>query len=198
MAFELVQGVSADNFHKVHSAYSVNEKCFSATVSAELMYPLITDLIKQLSEPVFFFIELPCSEEEEKKLRKSKTDPMHYNLYYLDNCTLAVAEAIMKRYGQLLINDGLCRFGFGSHSEQEEIYCLKYQVLSVYGEQKKFKKCFEQHKIPYEDDFLTLWDTFTNEAPGVSSHVEINGETVFDIVENLKSEGMYLADVIEE
>ena len=54
--------------------------------------------------------------------------------------TLAVAEAIMKRYGQLLINDGLCRFGFGSHSEQEEIYCLKYQVLSVYGEQKKFKK----------------------------------------------------------
>lgn len=198
LGFQLVQGVSVDNCDKIHSAYSVSDNSFSATVSAELIYPLLADLIKQLAEPVFFFIELPCSEEEEKKLRKAKTDPLHYNLYYLDNCTLPVAEAIMKRYGQLLINDGLCRFGFGSHSKSEEIYCLKYQVVSVFGEQSKFKKCFDKYKIPCEDNLLTLWDTFTNEAPGVSTLVELNGETVYDIAENLKSEGMYLADVIEE
>ena len=198
MSFELVQGVSAENFDEVHSAYSVEENGISAIVSAEQMFPLIIDLIKQLDEPVFFFIELPCKEEEELKLRKSKTDPMHYNLYYLDNCTLPVAEAIMKRYGPLLINDGLCRFGFGAHHSGEEIYCLKYRMISVFGDAKKFSKCFGKHKIPCEQGFITLWDTFSDETPGVSSSVEINGETVYDIVGNLKSEGIYHADIVEE
>ena len=198
MSFELVQGVSVENIDNIHSAYSILDNGISAIVSAEQMSTLIKDLIKQLDEPVFFFVELPCGEDEEQKLRKSKTDPLHYNLYYLDNCTLPVAEAIMKRYGQLMINDGFCRFGFGAHETGEEIYCLKYQMISVYGNSDKFSKCFDKHKIPCEKEFVSLWDTFTNEAPGISSAVEINGETVYDIVENLKSEGMYHADVVEE
>lgn len=198
MSFKLVQGVSADNYDRVHSAYSVDNESISATVSEELMQPLLLQLVKQLSEPVFFFLEVPCSKDEEKELRRSKSDPFHYNLYYLDNCTVPVAEAIVKRYGQLLVNDGLCRFGFGSHNGQEEIYCLKYQVMFLSGKTDKFKKCFEKLDIPCEKDFLTLWDTFSDDAPGTSFAVEINGESVDDIKENLQAEGLYFADVVEE
>lgn len=198
MSFELIQGVSAENYDKLHSVYSVNGDSISATVSEHLMLPLLLQLVKQLTAPVFFFMELPCSIEEEKQLRRSKNDPYHYNLYYLDNCTIPVAEAILKRYGELLVNDGLCRFGFGSHNGSEEIYCLKYQVMSLYGNTDKFKKCFDKLEIACEDDFLTLWDTFTDDSPGTSFGVEINGESVNDIKENLQPEGLYLADVVEE
>lgn len=198
MAFKLVQGVSVEKYDTVHSAYSVDDNGIYATVSGDLIYPLLKELVKLLEEPVFFFIEIPCSEIKEKEVRKSKSDPLHYDLYYLDNCTLSVAEAILKRYGQILINDGLCRFGFGSHKTEEEIYCMKYQTFSLYGKTEKFGSVFKRFDIPCESDFATLWDTFSNDSPGISSAVEINGETVYDIVENLKSEGLYLSGVIEE
>lgn len=198
MGFELVQGVSAENCDKIHSAFYADEYGISATLSAELYFGVITALIEKLSEPVFFFLEIPCSDDEEKSLRKGKNAPFHYNVYYLDNCTASVAKAIMSRYGELLINDGLCRFGFGSHKNDEEIYCMKYQVVSVYGDVKKFKRAFEKLDILEEMGFKTLWDTFTNDTPGTCSAVEINGETVYDIVSNLKSEGLYLSDIVEE
>lgn len=198
MSFQLVQGVSADNLDGVDSAYCICDNGISAVLSAELIARAVEGLIKRLEAPVFFFVELPCSDEEEKRLRKSKTDPFHYNLYYLDNCTLPVANAVMKRYGELLVNDGVCRFGFGSHSSGEEIYCLKYQSISVYGDAKKFEKAFKELGVPKQAEIKTLWDNFSDDSPGTSFSVEINGETVYDIPVNLKSEGMYLSDVIEE
>ena len=198
MSFQLVQGVSADNLEGIHSAYCICANGISAVLSAELIGKAVEDLLKSFEEPVFFFVELPCSDDEEKKFRKSKTDPFHYNLYYLDNCTLSVADAIMKCYGDLLINDGLCRFGFGSHKNGEEIYCLNYQNISVYGEAAKFEPVFAGLGAAKEDEIKNLWDNFTKDTPGTSLSVEINGETVYDIPVKLKSEGMYLSYVIEE
>lgn len=198
VTFNLVQGVSAENLEGIHSAYYADENGVSAVLSAELIKSAVNYAVKQLEERVFFFLELPCTDDEEKNLRKSKTDPFHYNLYYLDGCTIPVAEAIMKRYGELLVNDGLCRFGFGSHETGEEIYCLNYQNISVYGNRRKFEPFFAKLKIPFEKNYKTLWDNFSNETPGGCTLVEINGETVYDIPEALKSEGMYLADTFEE
>ncbi len=198
MSFELVQGVGAENIDGVHSAYSVLENQITAVLGAELFEPVISAVINKLPEPVFFFLELPCSDDEEKKLRKSKSDPFHYNVYYLDGCTIPVARAIMKRYGELLINDGMSRFGFGSHESGAEIYCLNYQNIAIFGNVKDYEPIFKKLKIPFEKEHKTLWDNFTNETPGSIAVVEINGETVYDIPELLKGEGMYLAQTLEE
>ncbi len=198
MAFKLVQGVDVDNIENVHSAYSVDENGIYAVLSAEIYKKAVAELAQRLCEPVFFFLEIPCSLEEEKQLRKNKNDPYHYNIYYLDNCTIPVSKAIMERYGELLTNDGVSRFGFGSHSSDEEIYCKGYQTVSVYGDVNKFKAVFEKENIPCEAEIKTLWDVLSYENTGTCSTVEINGETVNDIAENLKSEGMYLADTAEE
>lgn len=198
MAFKLVEGISVENLTGIKSAYSVDNNGIYAEISGEKIYPLICDLIKKLDEPVFFLLEYPCDEMKEKELRQSKDSPFHYDLYYLDNCTIPVALAIMKRYGQILINDGLSRFGFGAHKTGEEIYCMKYQTISIYGDIKKFEKTFEKNKISKELNFKTLWDNFTDDKPGISSAVEVNGENVYTIIENLKTEGIYLADTIEE
>lgn len=198
MSFKLIQGVTAENLDGIHSAYYTDENGISAVLSAELIESAVCSLIKRLDEPVFFFIELPCGEDQEKVLRKNKTDPFHYDLYYLDNCTLPVAQAIMGRFGELLVNDGICRFGFGSHSSGEEIYCLNYQVVSVYGSSEKFETVFKELGAVKEKNFRTLWDNFSADTPGTSASVEKDGETVYDIPVNLEPEGMYLADTLEE
>lgn len=198
MSFKLIQGVTAENLDGIHSAYYTDKNGISAVLSAELIESAVCSLIKSLDEPVFFFIELPCGEDQEKVLRKNKTDPFHYDLYYLDNCTLPVAQAIMGRFGELLVNDGICRFGFGSHSSGEEIYCLNYQVVSVYGSSEKIEPVFKKLGAVKEKNFRTLWDNFSADTPGTSASVEKDGETVYDIPVNLEPEGMYLADTLEE
>lgn len=198
MAFELVQGIHVDNVGDVHSVYSVDENGIMAAFGADVFEEAVTELVAELSEPVFFFLENPCSPEEEKQLRKNSNDPYHYNVYYLDNCTLPVAKAIMERYGELLVNDGVSRFGFGSHESGEEIFCRDYQTVSVYGDSKKYKKVLDKLDVPCEKEIMTLWDVLSGDNSGTCSTVEINGETVHDIVVNLEPEGMYLADTVEE
>lgn len=196
MDFKLALGYSAENLEGIHPAYSSEENRISAVLSEEQISPVVNELIKLLPEPVFFFIELPCSADEEKSLRKTKADPLHCKVYYLDNCTAQVAEAIMKRYGQLLIADGLVKFGFGSHKSGDEIYCLKYNEMIVFGGEK-YAEVFDKMNIPREEEFKSVWDNFTNDTPGECRAVEIDGETVYDIPENLKSEGMYYAETRE-
>lgn len=198
MAFELVHGIDIKDTKDTHSAYTINKESIYATFGADIFPDAVEELVKKMDEPVFFFVEIPCSDDEEKQLRKQKSDPYHYKVYYLDNCTMPVAMAILDRYGELLINDGVCRFGFGSHQTGEEIYCQDYQTVSTYGDTDKFKAALDTLDIPQEEDLHTLWETLSDNNNGVCMSVEINGETVADIVSALEAEGMYLADTVEE
>lgn len=197
MEFTLAPGNNVPDLSGIHSAYSKTENGFSAVLSYEVIMKILPELVDCLEEPVFFFLEIPCNENEEKELRKKDTDPFHYNVYYLDNCTKSVAQAILKRYGELLAADGLVKYGFGSHKTGEEIYCVKYQEIYIYGG-NSFGRVFEKNAIDEEKNYKSLWDNFSEETPGECAAVEFNGETVYNIVENLSAEGMYKAEVREE
>ena len=177
--------------------------CKDPAITEELRkeagYRGITDYIavKLLPEPHFFFLEIPCTEQEAAQLRKSDKDPSHYNVYYLDGCTEPVTQAIIKRYGELLINDGLTRFGFGSNSTGEEIYVLDYQQINVYSEDGRFDKVYKELGVPEAERVVTPWENFTPDNVGISMAVEIEGEQCSDIPLNLKKEGMYLAETRE-
>lgn len=183
--FRLTEGVCAKVNDKLISAYCETENGFDALLSAELIEPFVTRAIELLDEPAFFFLELPKNADEE--------DIENYDIYYLDNCTLPVIRAIMKRYGELLVQDGISRFGFGAHDSGVEIYLQSYQQVSIYYPEKtKAADIFEELGAAKTDKLVTLWDDFSQEDPGISVRVELNGESVFDIPENLKSAGMYL------
>lgn len=191
--FELVLGCIAST-EGIASAYQNCGNCIDSVVSAELIRPLLEAVLYKLEEPQFFFIELPCSEAEEKQLRKLEKDPTHRKVYYLDGCTREVSLAILGRYGDLLINDGLTRFGFGSNKNNDEIYVMDYQQIQVYGLTSLFEPVYKKLGIPETKELRTCWDNFTYENPGVSSSVEIEGERCEDIVEALTKEGMYYAE----
>ena len=197
MAFELIQGVSVTDLSGIVSAYCVGDGFIDAVLSAGLIRSALEELLRLLDEPHFFYLELPCSEQKEKELRRSKQDPGHVDVYYLDNCTREVSLAILDRYGELLINDGLVRFGFGSHKTNDEIDVLRYQQLVVYGGEK-YAAAFEKPGVPRTDKLKTMWDNFTPDTPGACSSVEIEGEKIYDLPELLSEAGMYYAETREE
>ncbi|WP_295211039.1 hypothetical protein [Ruminococcus sp.] len=181
--FSLCQGVSVEGADKLRSCWCGNGENISGILSCELIAKTASAFIEKLGEPIFFFLELSEGEG--------------FKTYYLDNCTKEVALAIMKRYGALLVNDGTSRFGFGSHKNDEEIYFTDYQEFQIYSPNpQKIAKIFSRLGVEkvQEDDIVTMWDLIREDNVGCLSCVEADGETVADIVENLKPEGMYEAE----
>ena len=77
------------------------------------------------------------------------------------------------------------------------MHLISYQKFQIYSRNpKKLEKLFDRLGIDVvgEDEVVTLWDLINEDNAGCISCVEADGETVFDIPENLKSEGMYEAE----
>ena len=60
------------------------------------------------------------------------SSPLHKNVYYIDGLTAEHSLVLLERYGELLINDGLCQFGFGLHNNTAELMSNKYNLLSLW------------------------------------------------------------------
>ncbi len=177
--FRLCEGVFAENTRGLESSFCVEGSNVNGLLSAELIGACAEGFIRLLDEPVFFFLELPREGSEE------------YDVYYLDNCTAKVALAIMKRYGVLLINDGLARFGFGSHKTDEEIYFTDFQEFCIYTKNVPgVKKLLTSLGAKQKDKPDSVWALLSDDNEGSLSSVEAEGETVFDIPIALSSEGM--------
>lgn len=102
---------------------------------------------------------------------------------------------LLERYGELLINDGMNRFGYGCHESQDEIMLDKYNVITIYSQQlSNYSDFFEAHGIKKVESLITAWDTFSDETPGQAERCDYKGKSVYDLPEELKDWGMYLAD----
>lgn len=202
MDFKLPEGTDIPDISGLENGYetSGDGKSVTALLSAEKLAPFISDVTEAMEEPIFFFIELPCSEDEERELRRSPSDNFHYRLYYLDNCTKPVIRAILKTYGDLLISDGLCRFGFGGNESGDEIYVQTYKVTSVFCggvlRADTVGGLLEKRGAKRTEKLLTPWDILSPSNPGTCARVENDGMTVFDLPELLADAGMYFAEII--
>lgn len=184
--FTLAQGYQIPSTNDVHEAYHIKENNILCNISSENLYTTLNELINHLSGSLFFFMEIPSDKEDADKDSK--------DVYYLDNCTTEVILAILKRYGDILLNDGIVEFGFGSLDNNDEIYVMKYKVTSIYSENiKKYAKCLDRLNFKKEDTIITVWDIFSDDNTGICTTVECEGENLFDIIENLEEVGMYFS-----
>lgn len=198
--FLLPEGIAIEDTSGLQTAYSEGDTgCLSAVLSADKLYGFLEEFTAMLPEPTFFFIELPCTKDEEKEI--GKTDKYHYKLYYLDNCTAPVIRAILKEYGSLLINDGLCRFGFGGNVSGDEIYIQSYKIASIFCSSKEMydnaQSLLERTGAVKQAELVTPWNVISPDNPGVCAAAEEDGITVYDLPELLKDAGMYYAQIVE-
>lgn len=91
------------------------------------------------------------------------------------------------------------RFGYGCHESQDEIMLDKYNVITIYSQQlSNYSDFFEAHGIKKVESLITAWDTFSDETPGQAERCDYKGKSVYDLPEELKDRGMYLADTRAE
>ena len=144
-------------------------------------------------------MELPVSIDREKLIAKNIIKESHKDVYYIDGCSREECLALLIRYGDLLINDGLSQFGFGGHKSHDEIMLDSYNVVTIYSEElSKFNDFFEPHNIQFVEELVTAWKTFSKTSPGISETYESNGKTVYDLPTELAEWGIYLAETRTE
>ena len=181
---------------EVEEGYDYKGKTATANVSYEKMKEVILGFIDSLVEPCFFILELPATRQQEEMLRENNCAPFHSNVYYADGLSKKQLLKIIDSYGEILINDGVCEFGFASHITRDEIFICKYNMVKIFSTDKEMiKNLFDRHNIPRRESLKTAWDTFSQNSPGDSKTIEIDGLTCFDLVDKLESFGLYFAEV---
>lgn len=179
--FKLLAGVYIPDVSALGREYRVKKSEITLSLSAEDYAKFFREGVKLLSEPVFFFVEIPSDDD------KMRT-------YYLDNCTVEVAQAILKRYGGILFADGVIRFGFGSHSSEDEIYMCEYQTVKIYAKDTlPFEGLLGSLGYKKNNSAVLAWDIICEQNPGECVNVEADGEGYYDMVNNLIDIGMYPA-----
>ena len=177
----------------------LTEHHLMANVHSEKILEVFQHFIAIHDEPLFFILELPVSIDREKVIAKNIIKESHKDVYYIDGCSREECLALLIRYGDLLVNDGLSKFGFGGHKSHDEIMLDSYNVVTIYSKElSKFNDFFEPHNIQFVEELVTAWKTFSKTSPGISEIYECNGKTVYDLPEELAEWRIYLAETRTE
>ena len=173
---------------KIKEEYKVENDTIVLNIDVDKINKLLKSFVKIQKEELFLFIEVPTNINEEKE---NYTD-----VYYLDGISINEIDELLNMYGDILINDGLCEFGFGVKSFNEEIMSLKYNMITIYSKENvnKYIDLLNELKINKTINFKSAWNYFTEENPGISKLYEKEEQTVYDIIEILKEKGLYLGE----
>jgi hypothetical protein len=202
--FKTVEGVRVPSTEGIHEAYSVSltdegYHRFTINVSAQNIPRVYKRLSSEVCEPGFFLLEVGSPEDAEKELRKNDSDPFHKDVYYLDGITREMTEKIFSQYENLLVNDGMISFGFGSHEGRDEVYVGAYKVFRIYADEPdKYIAALAELGLPREEDVKTVWQTITRTTPGRRETLEGQDETIWDMIDDLKKRGLYFAERRED
>ena len=196
----LVKGHQVSLVENLFESFTkLTEHHLTANVHAEKILEVLQHLIAIHDEPLFFILELPVSIDREKVIAKNIIKESHKDVYYIDGCSREECLVLLIRYGDLLVNDGLSKFGFGGHKSHDEIMLDSYNVVTIYSKElSKFNDFFEPHNIQFVEELVTAWKTFSKTSPGISEIYECNGKTVYDLPEELAEWGIYLAETRTE
>lgn len=196
---KLRKGCTVPLNEKLFEGYERKEKYIYANVDADKIIDVLNHFIVIHEEPLFFILEVPTQLDNEKSIQPNIIECLHKDVYYIDGCSQEEALTILLRIGEILVNDGLCSFGFGAHHSNNEIMVGKYNLVSIYEKKQGFfDNFFELHDIQPVEHLITAWDTFTKEQPGESERVVTDGKDIFDIPKIFKDWGIYLAERREE
>lgn len=191
----LRKGSCVHNQDQLSEGYQLDGLQVIANISADKILDLLHRFIDMYNEPMFFILELHTNLQNETISPQGQILIFHNDEYYVDGCSKEDALMILDRVGELLINDGLCSFGFGCHYSKDEVMIEKYNVVRIRSSDvQKFSTFFEQLQVPQVEQLITAWNTFTQDQPGSSFSVKTNGKDAFDIPEILSDMGIYFAE----
>ena len=160
---KMIKGCRNHNPSILYEGYEQTDFGFVANVDADKIQVLYENFVKLHNEICFVILEVPTNAKEESSLRSGGTSPLHKDVFYLDGLTPDLAIEFLRVFGEWLIHDGMSSFGIGIHSGANEIVAGKYNVVTVYTQDKqKYNGFFETLGIQQVSELKTAWDYFTS------------------------------------
>ena len=206
--FQLVKGAFIPNISGLREEYEVDGDKVCANVSAEKISKVFESFLNEMKEdePLFLFIEVPCSEEDELKFNTVQSEQekviekYHRDVYYLDGYDReGMLSFLNSGAGELLINDGFVCFGFGSLESNIELGKYEYNTITGFQwGQCDLTYVFDKLNIPRADKIVTAFQLISADNPGRRSKYEFNGKDIYVLIEQLKELGLYKAETREE
>lgn len=191
----MVKGCKVHDPSLLHEGYQRTETGFIANLSAENIRPVVEHFLSLQDEWVFLILEVPTNAREETQIEPGVFETLHMDVYYLDGLKKDNAIGFLQNFAELLIHDGMSRFGFGSHSGNNEIMVKEYNVATIYtANPERYNGMFESHGIPEAQDLKTAWNYFTADTPGECEKIKCRGKDIYEIVEYLKPYGLYFSE----
>lgn len=203
--FKLVKGVQVadltgiqEGFRRYPEESGITR--FTVNVSAEKQAEAFLRLAAKVVAPGFLVLEVPTSEEEEAKLRTDGSSPFHVDVYYLNDLDFPTLRSIYSRFHHFFVDDGLLRFGFASLKARQEIFVASFKVFEIFTDDPAVFETvlFDELKFSLLRDFKTVHANFTREKPGELVRVEAHGAGIYDMINALKNEGLYLKERRED
>lgn len=208
--FQLIKGASIPDISGLREEYQIDNNILYANVSAENIPIVFESFLSKMQEdePLFLFIDVPCNVDDELRLNPQQPGQehaikkYHRDVFYLDGLNReSMLMLLHSGVGELLINDGLAFFGFGSLDSHVELGKYKYNVLTGYlhGEDSSFlTDIFEAISIPRVNEIVSAWQLFSDENPGESRKYEFDGKDVYVLLDQMKELGLYKSETREE
>lgn len=191
----MVKGCKIHDPSVLHEGYQQTETGYIANVNAEKIQSLVEHFISLQDEWVFLVLEVPTNAKDEAEIQQCAFETMHMDVFYLDGLSKDTAIATFRNFAELFIHDGISRFGFGSHSGNNEIMIDFYNVVTIYTKTPEmYHGMFEKYGIPEESELKTAWEYFTYETPGECSKVSYRGKDIYEAVDCLIQHGLYFAE----
>lgn len=197
--FRLARGITVPDLSGIHEGYSAKlapkgHTVFTVNVSADRVDTVFRRLSSEVSDPGFLLLEVGTHESVEKTLRKSPTDPLHKDVYYLDSLTHERLLRILDRHVEVLVHDGGINFGFGGSSGVDEVFVGSYKIVYIYSDApEKYVHALDDLGFKREPQIKTVWDNFTQQSPGSRQVLDVE-PTIWDVIEELKETGLYFAE----
>lgn len=187
------------NEQQINESYQIDGDKIVSNIETENIKRIVKEFVQNIQFPIFFFMEVPCTKQEEDELNRSNKITLHKKIYYLDYCPKEFADEIIEKDLDVLLNCGMCEFGFGSINN-DEIYICKYNIVNFYSENNinKYKQILDKNNIPQTNNITTVWDTLTPAHPARTNSLEINGVQCKDLIAKYVNNGMHLYEIAEE
>ncbi len=196
---KMIKGCKVKNVNLLKEEYQIFEKGIMGNVNEDKIQDIFKLFISLQNGKLFFILEVPANKVDEELFRNDKTAPFHKNIYYIDGLNSEQAIELLDKFGEILINDGLCNFGFGAHDFSAEIMKLKYNIVSINTKTiDKYSKIFDEISIPQTKLLITAWDTLSANSPGTCKLYKNNGEDIYSVLDQLKNWNIYFAEQTEE
>lgn len=202
--FQLPKGIQVANLSGIREAYGITVApdgyhVFTVNVSAENIHRVFCRLAAEVNQPAFLLLETGTHRDVEAQLRKNNADPLHKDVYYLDGQKWPSAKSILDTYTELFTHDGQLSYGFGSHEGHDEVFVGPYKIFTIYADDPaKYETALAELGIGKVERVKTVWDNFTQGSPGKRNALTEATPTIWEMIEKLKQQGLYLAERRED